>query len=236
MFIILYSSFILSYLLSLKFLSLILINIGAIFILEYFIHHFGSTRWSRILHYIIFACSIAIAHRLEFVADNREQDFLIHVSFSWLNAKLLSCSIDLYDGKHYDDQKKSWRFTFIRLAYLFYFPPFFFGPIYNFDDFHKSVCHHFNINLIITLIKLFLFWIDWKLEYKFQRKAIHQNCSTFSLHTMGLNFGNYSTFHLFIIVSVLHLYRRYVWFMESLWSWLFFDGFIFSKIFYYLRY
>lgn len=127
-----------------KFLSLIFINIGAIFILEHFIRYFGRNidrRWLRIPHYIIFSFLVAIAHRLEFVAADREQNFLIHVSFSWLNAKLLSCSIDAYDGEHYDDQKRTWRFTLIRLAYLFYFPPFFFGPIYNFDDFYKSVCY-----------------------------------------------------------------------------------------------
>ena len=157
LFIILYSSFILSYLLSLRFLLLILINIGAIFILEFFVLYFGSNinrRWLRIPHYIIFAYSLAIAHRLEFVTADHEQNFLIHVSFSWLNAKLLSCSIDLYDSEYFDDQKKSWRFTLIRLAYLLYFPPFFFGPIYNFDDFHKSVCHQF-IDLYIPFYHTF---------------------------------------------------------------------------------
>ncbi|KAH9414056.1 protein-cysteine N-palmitoyltransferase Rasp [Dermatophagoides pteronyssinus] len=160
LFIILYSSFILSYLLSLRFLLLILINIGAIFILEFFVLYFGSNinrRWLRIPHYIIFAYSLAIAHRLEFVTADHEQNFLIHVSFSWLNAKLLSCSIDLYDSEYFDDQKKSWRFTLIRLAYLLYFPPFFFGPIYNFDDFHKSIENlitNSNTRPILTIIEI----------------------------------------------------------------------------------
>lgn len=134
-FIILYSTIVIGYLLSMKYLLLIYLNILIVLLLELLCINF-NVKFKRIVHYVFFLFSITLIHKLDFIS-NKEQNLLIQVSLAWLNAKLLSFSIDFYDN---DCGKNSISHSIdIRLAYLLYFPPFFFGPIYHFCDFKKSV-------------------------------------------------------------------------------------------------
>lgn len=65
--------------------------------------------------------------------QNFEVNLLFNLSVSWLNAKLLSLSLDGNLQKPSNDLLRH------KLAYLLYFPSLLFGPIYHFADFSKSL-------------------------------------------------------------------------------------------------
>lgn len=136
LFIILYSTIVIGYFLSIKYLLLIYLNILFVYLLEFFCLNFNVKHFNRIIHYAFFVFTISMMHKLDFIS-NKEQNLLLQVSLAWLNAKLLSCSIDFYDENNW--KNSIFNSIDVRLAYLLYFPPFFFGPIYHFHDFEKSV-------------------------------------------------------------------------------------------------
>ncbi|UXI16755.1 uncharacterized protein NH340_JMT02698 [Sarcoptes scabiei] len=160
-FICIHSTIILIIFLSLQFVFIIYVNIFIVIFIENFCDKFLSIAVKKSICYFIFITSLLVVHNFDSFVPDHQQNLLIQVSFSWLNAKLLSLALDSIEEY---PRTKTFDSILLKLAYLMYFPPFFFGPIYHFDDFSKSMrllSRDFEAKVIvknaINLIR-FIFW------------------------------------------------------------------------------
>lgn len=110
-------------------LILVYVNIITILVLEYSLRHFRFA-FKQLIPYALFMTTVAVIHKID-AHEDREKKLLIQVAFSWLNAKCLSSTVDRQGA-----MPASFK---THLAYLFYFPAFFFGPIYHYSDFATMV-------------------------------------------------------------------------------------------------
>lgn len=97
------------------------------------------------LCYATFAALLYLIHKDPVFAlkkslfgDDTHRTFLFEVAVAWLNAKCLSFSIDRIRNAPNRCSLNDYRLI---LAYCFYFPPFFTGPIYLYDDFVQVNLH-----------------------------------------------------------------------------------------------
>ncbi|KAI1303171.1 Protein-cysteine N-palmitoyltransferase HHAT [Halotydeus destructor] len=87
--------------------------------------------------YLIHSEAIFSAKDSLFNGDN-EKGFLFEVAIAWINAKCLSFSLDSIRARNKESCSESKTLLFVA-AYCFYLPPFFTGPIHQYDAFVKSI-------------------------------------------------------------------------------------------------
>ena len=93
---------------------------------------FPSSSSSVLFHYLLFTVCLVANNLYHADLQNFEVNLLFNLSVSWLNAKLLSAALD-------SRKEKKGLLILPKLAYLLYYPSFFFGPIFHFEDFARAL-------------------------------------------------------------------------------------------------
>lgn len=117
---------------SLDGLLILYANILFVITCEY-LFAFFEFKLRKCFHYLFFLATVTISFKLSLLHNN-EKNLLFQVLFCWFNARCFSSSVDLLtDGGLFGTS------ILIRLSYLFYLPPSFFGPFYHYSDYVPQV-------------------------------------------------------------------------------------------------
>ncbi|XP_055928200.1 protein-cysteine N-palmitoyltransferase HHAT-like [Argiope bruennichi] len=109
--------------------------------LMFIVHRIGR----KLVCYFLTICTLLLVHQPSFhivkesLALKDSESFLFDVALAWLTIKSLSFAIDRIDAKIYGSWTSSDIFSI--LAYCFYLPVFFTGPVMNYETFcemHKT--------------------------------------------------------------------------------------------------
>ncbi|KAH9403434.1 hypothetical protein TYRP_015324 [Tyrophagus putrescentiae] len=153
-------------------LLLIAANICLSFILTFILQHqnlfpsSSSLPSSVLLHYLLFTVCLVANNLYHADLHNFEVNLLFNLSVSWLNAKLLSAALD----SHSKEQKE--LLLLQKLTYLLYYPSFFFGPIFHFEDFARALSNVENRNTRPLKIRLLLRTFFWALVFDLLLKRL----------------------------------------------------------------
>lgn len=143
---VIYSSICIIYILSPQTLFIFLLNIFISIILhQHFIEH-------KIICYLFFLLTLYCIHSslftnlISFCQLNKHESFLFEVSMAWLNAKCLSFSIDRIRSVNQIKTKTNSRIrikdVILIMSYCLYFPAFYTGPIYQYNNFVNNVSYY----------------------------------------------------------------------------------------------
>ncbi|RWS23160.1 protein-cysteine N-palmitoyltransferase HHAT-like protein [Leptotrombidium deliense] len=127
---------------------------------------FPSKIGRRILCYAFFVITVICLHSQsfesvqEFVFSGKDEtrNFLLEVSMAWLNARCLSFSLDCIHSNSLNRKD-----FLVSLAYFFYLPCFFTGPLKNYSNFYKCISSYnsvrpFNVTHFLLNLIRFIFW------------------------------------------------------------------------------
>lgn len=224
-YIIIYSSISVTVLHSFDGLAILYANILFVITCEY-LFTFFEFRLRKWFHYLFFLVAVMISFRLNLLR-NGEKNLLYQVLFCWFNARCFSSSVDLLtDGGLFDSS------ILVRLSYLFYLPPSFFGPFYHYSDYAPQVSF-INLKSFNSNIVLFIVETTWSFIVVNQNQPDHyQNNQDNSYFILGLCFRrSFASFSFLFILSVLHLSTSTVRFLEFGRLWLLIDHFVLCQIF-----
>lgn len=145
-FVILYSSLCVWFVMSHAALVLLFANILSVFAIDFLASFSASRALRNIITYGVFFLAIAYQHKQINYGD-AEKDLMFHVFLSWMHAKCLALSFDLRSTStnNLHDLFSPKHGLNVRLAYLLYLPSFFFGPLFNFNDFCEKVRNDENL-------------------------------------------------------------------------------------------